>query len=406
MKKLGWIAVATGLLMVGGWWTIDALTGEETEWVEADRDDLVLGVEIAGTLKSVETNLIGPPQLRHVWQFKIAQMAAEGEEVAAGTPVLAFDTSELQQQLQREIAERDAARKRVEKAEKELTVRRQHDLMRLGEAEARQRKAELKAASPDALEAAKDLALVKLDLELARKEVVYLQARLESAARSAEATLAALRDQLERAEQDVEETQRDIRQMTVVADRDGTVIYVTDWDDQKKKIGDSCWKGDHVIELPDLSRMKAMGMVHEADAGRVAEGQRVTLRLDAHPDVEFTGRVASIWRTVQRETWRSPKKVVRLEIALDETDTRRMRPGMRYRGTVEVDRVADALLVDADAIFLEPEGPVVYRRTLMGHEAVPVELGRRNERRVEVLRGLSEGDALSLTNLGEPRRAT
>jgi multidrug efflux pump subunit AcrA (membrane-fusion protein) len=152
--------------------------------------------------------------------------------------------------------------------------------------------------------------------------------------------------------------------------------------------------------------MKAMGMVHEADAGRVAEGQRVTLRLDAHPDVEFTGRVASIWRTVQRETWRSPKKVARLEIALDETDTRRMRPGMRYRGTVEVDRVPDALLVDADAVFLEPEGPVVYRRTLVGHEAVPVELGRRNPRRVEVLRGLREGDAVSLTNLGEKRRAS
>jgi multidrug efflux pump subunit AcrA (membrane-fusion protein) len=248
--------------------------------------------------------------------------------------------------------------------------------------------------------------LVKLDLELARKEVAYLNARLESTGRSAEATLAALRDQLERAEQDVEQTQRDIAQMTVPAGRDGTVIYVSDWNDQKKTIGDSCWRGERVIELPDLNRMKAMGMVHEADAGRVAEGQPTTLRLDAHPEVEFTGRVASIWRTVQRESWRSPRKVVRLEIELDETDTQRMRPGMRYRGRIEIERVADALLVDADAVFLKPDGPVVFRRTATGHESVSVELGRRNDERVEVLGGLSEGDGVSLTDPTVRRRTT
>jgi len=109
---------------------------------------------------------------------------------------------------------------------------------------------------------------------------------------------------------------------------------------------------------------------------------------------------------VQRESWRSEQKVVRLEIELDETDTRKMRPGMRFRGDVEIDRAEQALLVDADAVFLEPEGPIVYRRTVWGHEAVPVELGRRNEKRVEVLDGLSEGDAISLQNLGGRRPTT
>jgi multidrug efflux pump subunit AcrA (membrane-fusion protein) len=341
-----------------------------------------------------------------MWRFKIAQMAPEGEEVAPGTPVLAFDASELEQRLQREMAERDAARKRVEKTEKELALSRRQDLLRQAESEAALGKAELAAESPEEFAAAKDLALVRLDLELARKEVAHLKARLTSTQRSADATLAALRDQYERAEQDVVDTQRDIEQMRVVSEREGTVIYVTDWNDQKKKIGDTCWKGESILELPDLSVMKAVGRVYEADAGRVAEGQRVTLHLDAHPEEEFTGRVASIWRTVQRENWRNPKKVVRLEVELDRTDTRRMRPGMRYRGKIEIDRVVDALLVDSDAVFLEETGPVVYRRTLTGHEAVPVELGRRNDRRVEVLGGLDEGDAVSLSDLSRPRRTT
>lgn len=405
-KKTRWIVVAALVLLAGGWWTFQAVGGEETEWISVERDDLVLGVEVTGTLKAVVTDLVGPPQLRNMWQFKIAYMAPEGEDVEVGTKVLAFDFSELQQRLQLEIAERDAAAKRIEKADQELSLQRQQDLLNMANAEARLRKASLKAGSPDELAAARELAQFRLDLELAKKEVTYLEQRLDSSARSAEATLAALRDQLSRAERQVTQTREEIEAMTVHAGRAGTVIYVTNWQDEKMKVGDSCWRGNSVIELPDLTRMKAMGQVHEADAGRIVEGQQVKLRLDAHPEDEFTGRLSSIWRTVQRESWRSEQKVVRLEIELDETDTRKMRPGMRFRGDVEVDRAEQALLVDADAVFLEPEGPIVYRRTLWGHEAVPVELGRRNEKRVEVLDGLSEGDAISLQNLGRRRSTT
>ena len=159
---------------------------------------------------------------------------------------------------------------------------------------------------------------------------------------------------------------------------------------------DTCWIAEKVIELPDLNSMKADGQVDEADAGRLLERQKVTLRLDAHPDVKFEGKIGSIWRTVQRESWRNPLKVVRLEIELLETDTQRMRPGMRFRGKVETERVESALLVPVEAIFLTEDGPVVYRRTTFGYEGVAVELGRRNESRVEVLTGLSEGDSIAL----------
>ena len=80
--------------------------------------------------------------------------------------------------------------------------------------------------------------------------------------------------------------------MTVKAPRDGTVIYVTNWRDEKMKVGDTCWRGQEVVELPDMSAMMARGQVDEADAGQVSIGQLFRIRLDAHPDVEFTGKVA------------------------------------------------------------------------------------------------------------------
>jgi multidrug efflux pump subunit AcrA (membrane-fusion protein) len=394
------------VLVAGAWWLAGAGDGgAPREWAAVERGDLVLGIEVTGTLQAVETSQLGPPQLADYWEFKISHMAPEGEEVPAGTPVVAFDTSDLQQKLERQLAEAEEARKQIEKTEKNLTMTRRQDDLRLSEAEARLRKARLKVDLPGELSQANELALARLDLELAETEVRYLEARLDASRRSAEAQLAALRSQEERAEQRVAEIREAMELMTRKAPRDATVIYVTNWRDEKKKVGDSCWKGENVVELPNLNAMKAEGRVDEADAGRLAEGQPVSLRLDAHPDVKFNGRIASIWRTVQRESWRNPLKVVRLEIGLDETDRQRMRPGMRFRGKVETERIEDALLLPVESVFPTDGGAVAYRKTLLGHERVPLELGRRDEGRVEVLDGLSEGDRVFLVNpeLEQPR---
>ena len=397
-----WLLVLIALpLLFGARWLLNVASGPQTQWLEVMRDDLVLGVDVEGKLQAVETTLLGPPQTRETWQFKIASMAPEGKQIEKGARVLSFDTSELMQNMQEASAERDAARKRVEQREQELTVQRRADELALVTARAAEGKARLKADVPGEMQAATELAQVRLDLELAEKKVLYLESRRESSRLSMEATLGALRAQASQAEQRLEQIQQAVNQMTVTAPTGGTVIYVTDWREDKKRVGDSCWRGEHVIELPVLDLMQAMGRVHESDGGKVTEGQRVTFRLDAHPDVEFSGKVASIWKTVQRESWRSPLKVVRLEVDLDETDTQRMRPGMRFRGRIETERVKDALVVDAEAVFLKPEGPVVYRKTFFGFEVVSVELGQRNQDNVEVLSGLTEGDSIAAVDLQE-----
>ena len=397
--KRGWIGAAVLVVAAGLWVAAAATDRGRAEWIEVERDDLVLGVDVTGTLQAIDTSLVGPPQLPEYWEFKIAFMAPEGDEVAPGTRVLAFDTSDLQQQLQRQMAEASEAGKQIEKTEKTLLMTRKRDDLRLAEAQSRLRKARLTVERPGELSSAQELALARLDLELAEREVAYLNERMEASGRSADAQLAALSNQQDRAKRRVEEIQRGIEEMNRKATRGGTVVYVKNWREEKKKVGDTCWKGENIIELPDLSRMEADGRVDEADAGKLAEGQRVSLRLDAHPDVEFKGSIASIWKTVQRKNWRNPEKVARLTIELDETDRKKMRPSMRFRGTVETERIRDALIVPIEAVFISDTGPVIYRKTLLGHEARQVTLGRRNETSVEVLAGLGQGDSISVVDL-------
>ena len=107
---------------------------------------------------------------------------------------------------------------------------------------------------------------------------------------------------------------------------------------------------------------------------------------------------------MQRKSWRDPLKVVKLEIELDGTDTRRMRPGMRFRGTVETERTAGTLLVPLDAVFPASGGPVVYRRSFGGFEAVRVELGERNATHAIVVKGLGAGDRVARRDLAAAER--
>jgi HlyD family secretion protein len=370
------------------------------DWVEVRRDDLVVGVPVSGTLSSVQAIRIGPPQVRDVWDYKIAFMAPEGMQVRAGQPVLGFDTSELQRQLLDKMAERDSAQKELEKRQTNLEISRRDNELHLAEAQARQRKAALKVDVPPELVANKDLAKSREDLALANRELAYLKERLHLESLQGRTEMEALSKKRDRAAGRVGEMEAAIRSMTVAAPRNGTVVYVAEGNGEKKKVGDSCWRGQSVLELPDLRTMRAEGEIDEADAGRAALGQRVTLRLDAHPDDVFTGRVRSIGGAVQSKSDVNPLKVVKLTIDLDRTDPQLMRPGMRFTGTVEIERVARVLVAPAEAVFNRPDGPVVYRRRGWGEEEVRPVLGRRNERLVEIREGLAPGDRISRNDLG------
>ncbi len=365
-------------------------------WVRAEVRDLVLIVEVEGTLASRDSSQLGPPLIPGVYDFKIAFMAPEGSRVERGEPVLGLDDSEMRRRLLQLQTDAEEAGKKIEKLDADVRQQLMELELQLAEARAALRKAELKADLPPELRSDNEARLAALDLELARREVDSLERRLDATRRAGQARRAALVAQKERAEKLVRDTEQAIREMVVRAPRDGTVIYVPGWQGEKKKVGDTIWRFEKAIELPDLSRMMARGEVDEADAGRIAEGQLVWLRLDAHPEIEYTGRIESVWRSVQpKRRSTNPLKVVRLDIALDRTDTERMRPGMRFRGRIEVGRVAGTLAVPITAVSLTRAGAVVVRRGTFASEVVPVRLGARDAEYVQVLSGLQPGDLVA-----------
>jgi len=401
------IPVAVVILFLFGGWTLrnKLAADRQGEWVRATRGDLITGFEVIGTLASSSSEALGPPQVEDMWNFKISRMAREGSEVKKGQPVLSFDTTELQRQLEEKTAEADESRKQIEKERNDLALQSKDERLRLAEADATLKKTSLKLEAPPDLTGVTERKTAEIEHAIAKREATAVRARLEALDRAARARITLLESKRREAEAFVQRTQLAIQQMNVQAPRDGTIVYTTSRNGEKRKEGDNIWKAERVIEIPDLTRMKAEGDVDEVDAGRVAVGQRVSLRLDAHPDEEFQGTITTAGRTVQmKRGTQDPLKVLRVEIKLDRTDPVKMRPGMRFQGTIELGRVKNAVLIPRDAVFLGPDGPFVHRRGALDVDQVPVKLGRENDRSVEVLNGLSAGDRVLVTKQGDEEK--
>ena len=361
-------------------------------WLSVERRDLVVGVELEGELKAVRSASLGPPPIQNQWNFKISYLAPDGKEVREGQPVIRFDPTELQQNLQQKISERDSAEKELEKLVTDLKIERRDLELQLSEAEAALRRASFSTEMPRDVVAAKDLETALIDQRMAKLQIEQLKRNLEYMDTREASKISSLEQRRQRAASEVEELEAAMEAMTVKAPRDGTVIIDTDRRRQKVKVGDQVWRARKVLEIPDLSSMQIEAEIAEADAGRLKVGQRVTFHLDAHPDLEFTGRVETIRKAVQSKSHSNPEKVIRAVVALDATDTERMRPGMRLRGTVEIERLADTVVVPQEAVFTDGGGAWVWSKGLFGAHKVEPELGTRNDRFYQVISGLEPGD--------------
>lgn len=367
---------------------------ESTRNAKAERRDLVLSVELKGELAALDGEAIGPVKLPEVWDYRISFLAPEGSAVKKGQPVLGFDTTTLRQQLEEKRAEAESAGKEIERRRRSLALARGDLELQGAQVEARRARAAMKVDVPPEVAGAIELRKARLDLDLAEAEATSVARRLEAAERAARAELSILEGRRRRAALRTSQLATTIERMSIPAPREGTVLHVPNRNGDKRKVGDNCWFGEKILQVPDLARLGVQGEVDEADAGLVREGAAVSLRLDAHPDTEVLGRVRTIQRTVQRASPQVPLKVALLSVTLDRVDPAKMKPGMRIRGRVETGRATGALTVPSDAVVPTEAGPFVWVPGGRGPRQVRVTVGRRNEEWVEILSGLAAGDSV------------
>jgi HlyD family secretion protein len=369
----------------------------ESEWVLVSQDTLIVGVDIEGTLKAVDSTSIEPPSLQSMWNFTISDIIADGELVEAGTKLVTFDSNDLSERLQAKQNERDSTQVTLEKRRFEISLSDQDATLALAEAEAAVRKAVLGADQSSELTANLILQNAKLDLEAAKANVEHLRKQMERRRANNRRELATRESWVRTADKAVKNLERDIAKLTIVAPRAGTAV-VNERNNEKFKVGDQVWRAANVLQVASLDKMMAEGTVDEADFGQLALGQKLHLRLEAHPDSEVEGTLTEIARTVQQSR-SDPTKVAKVELDISPVEGLKLRPGMSFRGEVETERIEDAVIIPLSSVFSSSAGPIAFRQSEGSVELRPLVLGKRGKRGVQVLKGLTAGDKVSRHDL-------
>ena len=300
----------------------------------APSDGAPAGIEITGELVASDPTEIVPPTLVESTSFKVAWLAPDGSDVAAGDVVVKLDPEELTHTLESVRNDVASAEQRLAKQRDAYALARRDEELRLLEAHVAAKKAQLRAEVPADLMSGLDAHERTFDHELAEMDLADAERSTAFSRRSDDADLQDLVTARDAGTRRIADIERSIAQLDLTAPRPGTVIYPGD-DANKRKVGDGLGATEKIVDIVGAGALHGLGDVDELDIGRVAIGKDVALVLDALPDTSLHASVATITKIVLPRSDRDPSKIVRIELALAGGAPPGLRAGMRFHGWVQ-----------------------------------------------------------------------
>jgi hypothetical protein len=136
--------------------------------------------------------------------------------------------------------------------------------------------------------------------------------------------------------------------------------------------------------------------VNQAESELVRVGQPARIRFDAYPEIQLSGRVASVGtiasggRRVNYFVRRVP-----VRIAIDGSDPRVL-PDLTASADVVIGHQEDTIIVPRQAVLEEDGKPVVYVRQAGVFAPREVAIGIASNTEVAVVSGLQPGEEVAL----------
>lgn len=316
--------------------------------VEVKRQDLAIEV--------VDTGKVQPKERVEIKSKVAGQVARvlveEGQRVSKGALLLALDPVDFERDVERAAADVAQAKNMLELATLELERKQRGE---------------------------RDHAVAKIEVDFAANNL----ATRRISVRSAEIGLATAQDRL--------------RSTRIVTPMDGTILELGIKAGEVVTPGvQQTFEGRPLLTIGDLTALIVRSELNQIDVARIRLGQTVKLTFDALPGKSFEARVSKIAPAAVKARGKEIE-VFPVEATLLAPDAAVM-PGMTadVRFQIEVKQGVFAVPIEA---VVEKEGKSFVSRVVRVEgeektERVQVELGARNDRQLEVVRGVTEGETL------------
>lgn len=217
---------------------------------------------------------------------------------------------------------------------------------------------------------------------------------------SAQLSYRKAKEQVKTASESVQKAQTNLGYATITSPIDGVILSKSV--EEGQTVAASFNTPELFVIAQDLTNMRVIADIDEADIGGVKEGQRVSFTVDAFPDDHFEGQVTQVRQQATTES-----NVVTYEVVISAPNNNlKLKPGLTANVTIFTLEKNDVLTAPAKALRFMPneallqEGQVIEDVeapqkvwTLEGNtfKAHAVETGTTNGILTEITGGIKEG---------------
>lgn len=367
------------------------------------KGDFIISVRTRGEIRATRTQLISAPQVPNL---QITRLADSGRFVKKGEVIVEFDAAQQEQNYLERSTNIRTVDSQIVQTKASHRITNELDGMNRMTSEFNVERARLDASKAEVvseIEGAKS----RIDVGVSEGELKQVATTINAHKISQEADLERLGQQRDKTVRDVNRAKGYLSHMVLRAPNDGIVSLLPNLRSQGAwgqtpppfKEGDRAWTGAAIAEIPDLSEMKITLKLDEVDRGRLRKEMPIRIRVDAIPDREFDANLDEI-SPIATVVWRGPgltDKTFPAAGVLKGVDPR-LRPGMSASAEILIEREPGALLIPVRASFSTNGKPSVYVQRGGGFQVRAIEVGKRNDTDIVVLKGLEEGDVVALEN--------
>ena len=369
------------------------------------RGPLKLTVYATGELRAGRTvNLVAPPA---GGSLRILKLAPTGTAVKKDEPVIEFDPSDQQFNVEQAKSDLAEAEQQIVKMKADSAVQASQDKLNLLTARYDVRRAEIGVLANEfvgAIEAQKNA----LTLEEARRRLQQLEQDAAARVATSTAALAVVEERRHKAQLAMERAQTIINNLVVKAPIDGLIAVKENRDGQyfffsgmilpEYREGDTTFSGRNIADVIEAGRMEVRAKVTEVDRDNLQAGQTATVQIDALPGRTFTAKVGPLSASASRGSFFETSAVRQFDISLDlDKPDPAMRAGSSLRLTIDGREITDALHVPRQAVFEKAGKNYVFLQQRDRFERHDVKVVTATESRA-ILNGLHEGDVIALVD--------
>lgn len=265
------------------------------------------------------------------------------------------------------------------------------------------------------LEKAKSVKKMLSDYDLAKLEAEY-RSKLEEAKEELErvktqgnskilqnqANYEKAERKLNLSEAKLKKMQEQMESTNIKAPQDGLIVYAKPRSRYSRESiieeGAEIRQRQSIVTIPDTSSMKVVVKVHESHVNQLKIGQTAFIVLDSMPDSRFRGRVTkiAILPDQQSSFGNSNLKVYDTEIVIEDK-LPDVKPGVSAKAEIVITNLQDVITVPIQCVTTIKGQQVCFVKGIGGPKPVEVEIGLFNNKYIEIVSGLEEGDRVLLS---------